>query len=88
MNDSYKINLMRNDIDDTKESLFHNNTAIGFATAQRYGIGINIGRIRAKGTGINNNTDDNTSTNTDTDNINNSYTNTNNDNFAHPFART
>ena len=44
------------DIDDTKESLFHNNTAIGFATAQRYGIGINIGRIRAKGTGINNNT--------------------------------
>ncbi len=44
------------DIDDTKESLFHNNTAVGFATAQRYGIGLNIGRIRAKGTGINNNT--------------------------------
>ena len=41
------------DVDDTKESIFSSNTAAGFATTMRYGIGINFGRIRAIGTEIN-----------------------------------
>lgn len=42
------------DVDDTKESIFSSNTATGFATTQRYGIGLNMGRIRGLGTEINN----------------------------------
>lgn len=42
------------DVDDTKESIFSSNTAVGYATAQRYGIGLNVGRIRAIGSEINN----------------------------------
>jgi len=42
------------DVDDTKESIFSSNTATGFATTQRYGIGLNFGRIRGIGTEINN----------------------------------
>ena len=42
------------DVDDTKESIFSSNTATGFATTQRYGIGLNLGRIRGIGTEINN----------------------------------
>lgn len=34
-------------IDDTLASIFANNSAIGLATANRYGIGINLSRIRA-----------------------------------------
>lgn len=34
-------------IDDTLPSIFANNSAIGFATADRYGIGLNVSRIRA-----------------------------------------
>lgn len=34
-------------VDDTLDSIFGNNTAIGFATGNRYGIGINVSRIRA-----------------------------------------
>ena len=41
------------DVDDTKESIFSSNTAVGYATAQRYGIGLNVGRIRAIGSEIN-----------------------------------
>ena len=41
------------DVDDTKESIFSSNTAAGFATTMRYGIGINFGRIRGIGTEIN-----------------------------------
>lgn len=41
------------DVDDTKESLLSSNTAAGYATAQRYGIGINFGRIRAIGSEVN-----------------------------------
>jgi ribonucleoside-diphosphate reductase alpha chain len=41
------------DVDDTKESIFSSNTAAGFATTQRYGIGLNFGRIRAIGAEIN-----------------------------------
>lgn len=40
------------DVDDTKESIFSSNTAAGFATTQRYGIGLNFGRIRGLGTEI------------------------------------
>lgn len=40
------------DVDDTKESIFSSNTAAGFATTQRYGIGLNFGRIRAIGSEI------------------------------------
>lgn len=40
------------DIDDTKESLTASATAISLATAARYGIGINIGRIRPLGSPI------------------------------------
>lgn len=42
------------DVDDTKESIFSSNTAAGFATTQRYGIGLNLGRIRGIGTEIKN----------------------------------
>lgn len=41
------------DVDDTKESIFSSNTAAGFATTMRYGIGVNFGRIRGIGTEIN-----------------------------------
>ena len=41
------------DVDDTKGSIFSSNTATGFATTMRYGIGINFGRIRGIGTEIN-----------------------------------
>ena len=41
------------DVDDTKESIFSSNTAAGFATTMRYGIGLNFGRIRGIGTEIN-----------------------------------
>lgn len=41
------------DVDDTKESIFSSVVATGYATAQRYGIGLNVGRIRAIGTEIN-----------------------------------
>ena len=41
------------DVDDTKESIFSSVVATGYATAQRYGIGLNFGRIRAIGTEIN-----------------------------------
>jgi len=44
------------DVDDTKESIFSSAAATGFATTQRYGIGLNLGRIRGIGSGINNNT--------------------------------
>jgi len=40
------------DVGDTKESIFSSNTAAGFATTQRYGIGLNFGRIRGIGTEI------------------------------------
>lgn len=40
------------DVDDSKESIFSSNTAAGYATCQRYGIGINFGRIRGKNTEI------------------------------------
>lgn len=33
--------------DDTLKSIFSSNTAIGYATARRYGIGLNVGAIRA-----------------------------------------
>lgn len=34
-------------LDDTLKSIFANNSAVGFATAGRYGIGINLSRLRA-----------------------------------------
>ena len=34
-------------VDDSLDSIFANNSAIGFATANRYGIGINASRLRA-----------------------------------------
>jgi ribonucleoside-diphosphate reductase alpha chain len=34
-------------VDDTLDSIFSNNTAVGLATANRYGIGMNVSRIRA-----------------------------------------
>ena len=34
-------------IDDNLKSIFANNTAVGLATASRYGIGINLSRLRA-----------------------------------------
>lgn len=42
------------DVDDTKESILSSVVAAGFATAQRYGIGLNFGRIRAIGSPVNN----------------------------------
>lgn len=35
------------DVDDNKESIFNTASAVGLATTDRYGIGINVGRIRA-----------------------------------------
>ncbi len=35
------------DVDDSKHSIFSSVTAAGYATAERYGIGLNFGRIRA-----------------------------------------
>jgi ribonucleoside-diphosphate reductase alpha chain len=40
------------DMDDTKESINATNTAISMATASRYGIGVNVGRMRSIGTEI------------------------------------
>jgi ribonucleoside-diphosphate reductase alpha chain len=40
------------DSDDTLQSIFSSDTAIGYYTAQRAGIGINIGRIRGIGSKI------------------------------------
>jgi ribonucleoside-diphosphate reductase alpha chain len=42
------------DVDDTKESILSSVVAAGYATAQRYGIGLNFGRVRAIGTEVNN----------------------------------
>jgi len=42
------------DVDDTKESLTASATAISLATANRYGIGFNIGRVRPAGASIRN----------------------------------
>jgi len=35
------------DVDDTLDSIFHSNSAVGYYIAQRAGIGLNVGRIRA-----------------------------------------
>jgi ribonucleoside-diphosphate reductase alpha chain len=40
------------DVDDTMDSLFASNHAIGLAVAARYGIGINYGRIRSIGSEV------------------------------------
>lgn len=40
------------DMDDTKESINATNTAVSMATASRYGIGVNFGRMRSLGTEI------------------------------------
>jgi ribonucleoside-diphosphate reductase alpha chain len=40
------------DVGDSKESIFSSVMASGYATAQRYGIGLNFGRIRGLGTEI------------------------------------
>lgn len=37
------------DIDDSLDSIFHSNSAIGYYSAKRAGIGLNFGRIRAVG---------------------------------------
>ena len=41
-------------VDDTLKSIFSNNTAVGFATASRYGIGLNLSRLRATNAPIRN----------------------------------
>lgn len=41
-------------VDDTLKSIFANNSAIGLATASRYGIGVNLTRIRATNSPIRN----------------------------------
>lgn len=41
------------DVDDSKHSIFSSVTAAGYATAERYGIGLNFGRIRAIDSEIN-----------------------------------
>jgi len=43
-------------VDDTLKSIFASNDAIGFATASRYGIGINFSRIRAVNSPVQNGT--------------------------------
>ncbi len=43
-------------VDDTLRSIFASNNAIGFATANRYGIGINFSRIRATNSPVQNGT--------------------------------
>ncbi|QZE15817.1 ribonucleoside-diphosphate reductase subunit alpha [Halosquirtibacter laminarini] len=42
------------DINDTTNSILSSNSAIGYYTAQRAGIGLNLGRIRGKGAKIKN----------------------------------
>lgn len=42
------------DVGDSLESLFNSNTAVGYYTAKRAGIGLNFGRIRALGDRIRN----------------------------------
>lgn len=37
------------DVDDSLDSIFHSNSAIGYYSAKRAGIGLNFGRIRAMG---------------------------------------
>lgn len=41
-------------VDDTLHSIFANNSAVGFATASRYGIGLNLSRLRATNAPIRN----------------------------------
>jgi ribonucleoside-diphosphate reductase alpha chain len=41
-------------VDDTLKSIFSNNSAVGFATASRYGIGLNLSRLRATNAPIRN----------------------------------
>jgi len=41
-------------VDDTLKSIFSNNSAVGFATASRYGIGLNLSRLRATNSPIRN----------------------------------
>lgn len=43
-------------VDDTLRSIFASNDAIGFATASRYGVGINFSRIRATNSPVQNGT--------------------------------
>ena len=42
------------DVGDSLPSIFHSNTAVGYYTANRAGIGLNMGRIRAVGSKIRN----------------------------------
>lgn len=42
------------DVGDSLASIFHSNTAVGYYTANRAGIGLNFGRIRNVGSRINN----------------------------------
>ena len=42
------------DVGDSLASIFHSNTAVGYYTANRAGIGLNFGRIRPVGARINN----------------------------------
>ncbi len=41
-------------VDDDLRSIFSNNSAVGFATASRYGIGLNLSRLRATNAPIRN----------------------------------
>jgi len=41
-------------VSDTLKSIFSNNSAVGFATASRYGIGLNLSRLRATNSPIRN----------------------------------
>jgi ribonucleoside-diphosphate reductase alpha chain len=41
-------------VDDNLHSIFSNNSAVGFATASRYGIGLNLSRLRATNAPIRN----------------------------------
>ena len=41
-------------VDDTLKSIFSNNSAVGYATASRYGIGLNLSRLRATNAPIRN----------------------------------
>jgi len=42
------------DVGDSLPSIFHSNTAVGYYTANRAGIGLNMGRVRAVGSKIRN----------------------------------
>ncbi len=42
------------DIDDTLDSIMNSNSAVGYYTANRAGIGLNVGRIRALGSSVRN----------------------------------